>query len=355
MASTNNSSSSLSDNVKVAWQATTSKICAMTTDAVAQKLASDSGLSITKPALEATSHGLGPEPLDYTAEVAITTQGLDLPVIRDISASSEASWKLPIDQVPILVGNHDGSTLRHVSLREYLSNLRSYLHAPRQWYGSASSLLVTSGDEEVIMSAQASILPVPAEGEANFNVSVFNQQYNASKPALLTIISTIHGTSAQVLNSKTKTLLYHNKAGKRTSFVGQTPKPVLQAGSSQLSTPHLTSWDRAQNNILVITVPLKQEPDVATPSSDGGPPSASRPPPRAPLVQLAQEEGPFTEIGGVKMERDERYPIRITLQFYNSSSDGDVDAQGMKNIASELQRARKWPKGPEDEPGAPCV
>lgn len=70
------------------------------------------------------------------------------------------------------------------------------------------------------MSAQACFLPIPKEGEAPFNVAIYNYQSSRRDPAVLAIVSTAQGTSAQVLQGG-KEKLYFNKAGKKASFIGQ--------------------------------------------------------------------------------------------------------------------------------------
>jgi hypothetical protein len=42
------------------------------------------------------------------------------------------------------------------------------------------------------------------------------------------------------------------------------------------------------------------------------------------VIGHGKVEGPFTEIDGLEIERDERYPIRVTVQFYKATSNGAV-------------------------------
>ena len=66
-----------------------------------------------------------------------------------------------MDKIPLVVGNETGGALTTITLAEYLEHLRQYLHNPRGWTGSESSLLIPERDSHVIMSAQACFLPVP--------------------------------------------------------------------------------------------------------------------------------------------------------------------------------------------------
>ena len=49
-------------------------------------------------------------------------------------------------------------------------------------------------------------------------------------------------------------------------------------------------------------------------------------------------EGPFTEIDGLAIERDDRYPIRVTVQFYKATSNGVVSEEDMADIARQIRR-----------------
>jgi hypothetical protein len=49
-------------------------------------------------------------------------------------------------------------------------------------------------------------------------------------------------------------------------------------------------------------------------------------------------EGPFTEIDGLDIERDARFPIRVTVQFYKATSNGIVSAEDMQQIAEQIER-----------------
>jgi hypothetical protein len=53
----------------------------------------------------------------------------------------------------------------------------------------------------VLVSAQAAFLPIPKEGEAEFNPVIFNYQSYAGDPAVLTIVATREGTSATIIDN----------------------------------------------------------------------------------------------------------------------------------------------------------
>jgi hypothetical protein len=49
-------------------------------------------------------------------------------------------------------------------------------------------------------------------------------------------------------------------------------------------------------------------------------------------------EGPFTEIDGYEITRDERFPIRVTVQFYKATATGDVTATDLDEIRAQIDR-----------------
>ena len=49
-------------------------------------------------------------------------------------------------------------------------------------------------------------------------------------------------------------------------------------------------------------------------------------------------EGPFTEIDGLEIERDDRYPVRVTVQFYKATSNGVVSEDDMADIAAQINK-----------------
>ena len=56
------------------------------------------------------------------------------------------------------------------------------------------------------------------------------------------------------------------------------------------------------------------------------------------VIGHGEVEGPFTEIGGLAIERDPRFPIRVTVQFYQATSNGVVSAGDMEEIAGQFRR-----------------
>jgi len=56
------------------------------------------------------------------------------------------------------------------------------------------------------------------------------------------------------------------------------------------------------------------------------------------VIGHGEVEGPFTEIDGLEIERDPRFPVRVTVQFYKATSNGIVSAGDMQQIADQIDR-----------------
>jgi hypothetical protein len=56
------------------------------------------------------------------------------------------------------------------------------------------------------------------------------------------------------------------------------------------------------------------------------------------VIGHGELEGPFTEIDNLAIERDERFPVRVTVQFYKATSNGVVSESDMKEIAAQIKR-----------------
>src|SRR5688500_5818170 len=360
----------------------------------------------------------GPCITDMTLEV----QGQAMPLIRSPNFSDK-TWDVPMDKVTVLVGNEAGEPLHPVSLREYLANLRHYLHTPSAWPKAskdALGLLAEERDEHVLMSAQACFLPVPElGGEVDFNVAAYHYQSRAGNPAVLAIISSVHGTSAQVITNQSVVgtryqRISFNQDGKACPFVGQLLKEwrVKRGQTENLDAP-LTEEEKLHNALLLIQVPLRQQVAETrgggggftfgdgsggfTFGGGGGPVleaawsfgssgfgssgpattkaatlndvdlmeeesaaddlfgemefkakgtrSAKSPKPsttRDAIVSVGAPVGDFKELDGCgpKLERDSRFPVRVTVQFYKTTSNGGASAEDMAMIASQFEELR---------------
>src|SRR5688572_3318949 len=253
---------------------------AMVSDPEAQRLAQRYGLQIMNVTWEDTGRfkgsSVGPNISDMTIQVAQKdargrVQLTCMPVIR-FPNFEDKSADLPIDRFQVLVGNERGKGLRPVGLRELLSNLRRYLSDPTSWKGEKTSLLAER-DTQVLVSAQACFLPVPQEGQAEFNPVLFNYQSYAQNPAVLTILVTRQGTSVTIIDNTRDGFgeggawgqrLFFNQNGERASLTGQRLSDFVKTGESTAANPVAVGSEKdapqgGLNQVLLIQVPLKQK------------------------------------------------------------------------------------------------
>ena len=346
------------------------KTTAMVRDEVIQSLAEQSGLQVLDVTWEDTARfdnsAVGPNISDMTIQVQHKIAGGDeyelscMPVVR-YPNFSDLSGDISPDEFFLLVGNEKEQPLEKITLRELLGNLRAYLADASSWKGERTSLLADERDSHVLVSAQACFLPIPKDGIAEFNPVLFNYQSRAGDPAVLTILATREGTSITVIDNQRDGFeaggtwgqrLFFNQNGERASLTGQRKSDFLaEAGidATGESTVSPTPDDReGLNLVLLIQVPLKQkEPmrfdpmpaaeDTGTMYCDAAAPSDVE----EAVIGHGKVEGPFTEIDGLEIERDDQYPIRVTVQFYKATSNGVVSEQDMADIAEQINKVYK--------------
>lgn len=336
----------------------------MTHASEARALAAKYGLNILDLTWEDTGRYkgscVGPNISDMTIQVAQDKAIRCMPVIRYPNFSDKTA-DVSIDDVFVRVGNENGRALQRICLREYLRDLRKYLHEPASWKGNEESLLAPR-EKEVLVSAQACFLPIPAAGRAEFNPVLFNYQSYAGAPAVLAIVVTREGTSATIIDNQRDGFgagrawgqrLFFNQDGERASFTGTRMTEFVAAGGD--ATDHVTSVEEAKAKglscVMLIQVPLVQ-PQLqrrammtacapmafgACEKTRGG---SARDEAECDIDEAVighgEVEGPFTEIDRLAIKRDARFPIRITVQFYKATSNGVVSAAEMKVLADQI-------------------
>jgi hypothetical protein len=273
-----------------------------------------------------------------------------MPVIR-FPNFTDLTADIPIDDFYLLVGNERGNGLERISLENYLDNFRRFLHDPDSWAGREKSLLAPR-DSHVLVSAQAAFLPIPQEGKATFNPVIFNYQSYQGDPAVLTIVATREGTSATIIDNMRDAFpagyswgqrLFFNQNGERASFTGERLSDFVDENRSTFVDGPEAAGESGLNMVLLIQVPLKQEyPFEETLGVYESAPSAEKEMAgadvEAAVVGHGPVEGPFTEIDDIEIERDERFPIRVTVQFYIATSNGVVTEGDMAEIAAQIER-----------------
>ncbi len=140
--------------------------------------------------------------------------------------------------------------------------------------------------------------------------------------------------------------LFFNQDGERASFTGERLSDFdLREGPADNA--QVDSKGKGLNMVMIIQVPLKQKHKARWGFGLSEDAEMAAPMPMAAqsasdveeaVIGHGEVEGPFTEIDGLKIERDERFPIRVTVQFYKATSNGIVSEEDMQEIAGEIER-----------------
>lgn len=97
------------------------------------------------------------------------------------------------------VGNERDNTLRHVTLKEYMSNLDKFTEN-----GKTKSLWAARDDQGILVSTASilrlslkirRVLPLK-DGKVEFNVQLFNYEYDEKDPQVLAVVVSDQGSVA---------------------------------------------------------------------------------------------------------------------------------------------------------------
>lgn len=328
----------------------------------------------------AQGSALGPNISDLTLQVRRRDesgrfQSSIMPVIRHPNFT-DRTGDVPADRFFVRVGNEQrgAQTLRSVPLTDVLRNLKAFSSRPDSILGDGNML--APRDTHFLVSAQAVFLPIPKSGKAEFNPVLFNYQSAPGSPAVLAILVTRQGSSMQVIENKGEDVtaagwgqeLYFNNNGSRTAFTAERKSDVEQRIAAQggpKTEDDKSALQKGADVLFLVQVPLKHHNlgrlGGPMPKGTGMGKSASMP--AAPAAETAGAAprardrsdveqavlghgpnlGPFNEGHGLRFERDPKFPIRITVQFYKATSNGvvsDIDLDSIsKSIGSIYEHA----------------
>jgi hypothetical protein len=355
------------------------KVAAMPENGAAINLVNSTGLQLLNVLWEDTGRwegsSVGPNISDVTIEVQMEgahgeTRTALMPVMRTENFTDKTG-DVAMNKLMIPVGNHgkDGD-LAYVSLRDFLAAPTQFMTLPGKGKIKGGSLLARR-DAHALVSAQATFLPIPQQGKATFWPVIFNYQSSRKNPAVLTLLVTRQGTSMTIVDNARDTLgagawgqrLFFNKSGQRAPLTAERMSDVKASGVT-MNGESAQSLGGDANLLMIIQVPLKYRAPVmraAFPAFDslasGGagaaPAAAPAPPPaEAKAAKRARESsdvetaglghgpelGPYTELDGLTIERDPRFPVRVTVQFYQATSNGVLAAGDVKTLRAQIKK-----------------
>ncbi|MFT3917149.1 MAG: hypothetical protein QM704_24605 [Anaeromyxobacteraceae bacterium] len=344
------------------------RVAGMVGDGEAQRLASTHGLQLLDVTWEDTGRwqgsALGPNISDVTLEVVSGEQDAErlalMPVLR-LPNFTDRTADVRLDRIFLKVGNARAPRraggeppLETISLRDYLADPARWLSSPLDGRIKGGSLLAPR-DTHALVSAQAAFLPVPRQGQATFHPVIFNYQSTRGNPAVLTLLVTRQGTSLTVVDNARDSVrgswgqrLFFDADGQRAPLTAERLSDVVANGRTANGEAAASLGEDA-NLLMLVQVPLRhREPERRA--------QAYLAAPAAPMASgaVAKEEqksdlevavlghgplqGPFTELAGLEVERDPRFPIRVTVQFYQATATGKVTGEQMAHLASIVEK-----------------
>jgi hypothetical protein len=274
----------------------------------------------------------------------------------------------PANRFFVRVGNErPGSPLVSVPLTDVLRDLRKYASLPASIRGSGN--LLAPRDSHFLVSAQAVFLPIPKEGKAEFTPVIFNYQSSPGSPAVLTLLVTREGTSVAVIENKPEDLtqgsgqeIYFNNRGQRASFTAARKSDVearINAQGGPKTEDDRTALQKGADVLFLVQVPLVHANQgrlggaMTEPVASMVAPGKAAPAARRPADESASKEsersdveqavlghgpnlGPYNEGRNLRLVRDPKFPIRVTVQFYKATSNGVVSENDLDGIARSI-------------------
>ncbi|MDI1443908.1 hypothetical protein [Polyangium sp. 6x1] len=339
------------------------------------------GLSVMNVMWEDTGRAqgssLGPNISDLTLQVRYRDESGDLfktalmPVIR-FPNFTDRTGDIPADRFFVRVGNQkaDGGSIESVPLKDVLKDIRKFASVPGSILGSGN--LLAPRDTHFLVSAQAVFLPIPKTGKAEFNPVIFNYQSAPKSPAVLTLLVTREGTSVSVIENRNEDMgargwgqeLYFNNKGQRSSFTAERRSDVkarIEAQGGPKTEADKSALAKGADVLFLVQVPLVHAnrgvlggsvPTV--PKQSGGGTSmpmatATAKPSKVFDMKPTEESdveqavlghgpnlGPYNEGRNLKLVRDPKFPIRVTVQFYKATSNGVVDEADLDGISRSI-------------------
>ena len=326
-------------------------IAGLASNYTAKSLAQSYGLDIQSVTWEDTARFKGSCWGPNISDMTLSTGDKSMPVIRRPNMA-DLTADIPSEKFSVLVGNEKGEPLQKIALREYIKNIREYS-------GNQNiKNLWSERDETLLLSSQACILPL-RDNKVNFNVKLFNYQSSEREPAVLVIVSSQQGTSCQVISGRDN--LYLNENGTAYDFVAKRLEDDRKERGVSTKGP-MTDEEKARNVIFIYQIPLKierkarecqyfgscnLEEDLSDEAMFDGILNLCRSQCAAPklrgfdhaMLSKGDSKGSYKGTKGLALERDENYPIRLTLQYYYVTDTVTIAEPLMKQVAEQLEKS----------------
>lgn len=362
------------------YQRVVQKVAAMVGDRNVAMGAQRRGLGVMNVTWEDTGRSvgsaLGPNISDLTLQVRYKdtsgrAQSALMPVIR-FPNFTDRTGDVPADRFFVRAGNErpGKAPLRTVALSEVLKDIKSFASIPDSILGSGD--LTAARDTHYLVSAQAVFLPIPKSGKAEFNPVLFNYQSAPKSPAVLSILVTREGTSVSVIENLPEDSsasvgagqeIYFNNHGQRAGFTAERKSDVEQRIAAQggpKTDDDKSALAKGADVLFLVQVPLVHQQrgvlggampapaPMSAPMGGAAMKPAAKSAPAADSMEAERSDveqavlghgpnlGPFNEGHGLRLVRDPKFPVRITVQFYKATSNGVVDESDLDGIAKSI-------------------
>jgi hypothetical protein len=291
------------------------------------------------------------------------------PIIR-LPNFEDKTVDVNLNEIFIPVGNAWGADTFAVSLRDFIDGLPGFL----SWRETITSgSLLADRDSQVLVSAQASVMPVPREGQADFVPSIYNYGSDSENPGVLVILVSNRGTSVTLVdNTRDKVfggsgqMIFHNKKGEKTPFTVRSLRELVRTEDGRKTVAELENSGQkigAQsgvNQMMMIQIPLVRPPlrrylglktmsfglqskgmsfdgDHLTRGTGG---TRSRGLDMGVVDVANYSLGKYIELNqlGFKIRRDASLPIRVDVMFYMVSDTVNLHDHEVAALPELLRR-----------------
>jgi hypothetical protein len=185
---------------------------------------------------------------------------------------------------------------------------------------------------------------------------------------VLTLLVTRQGTSMTIVDNSARHAgrrrwgqrLFFNKSGQRAPLTAERC-PTSETSGVTMNGESAQSLGADANLLMIVQVPLKygrpsRRKMMAPMDSLAYEAFAAARRPRRPLVprgagqdvgrrgrgaRHGPELGPYAELDGLTIERDPRFPVRVTVQFYQATSNGVLAAADVKNLRGQIKKCTR--------------
>lgn len=272
----------------------------------------------------------GPNISDMTLNVS----GQNMPIIRKPNFADITSDQ-PIDSFKLVVGNEKPQSKQLITLKEYLDNINKYTDIE-------TKSLYNIRDKVILTSAQACILPIENK-EVTFNIKLYNYQ-SYFKPAVLIIVASSEGTSAQIVYGRDCNLFF-NKNGKNANFIAERlSDDRKKRGVSQNGT--MTNDEKQRNALLIFQIPLVRksiksyiiDDSDSEDDCDSDDDCVNNRGFENAVLKSGESFGKFLGSNGEKIVRDEKLPIRCTIQYYKVTDTLDISENMIREISEQINK-----------------